>query len=1097
MSDFDFSKLPIIEEEQLINKPINEKGVISQSIFGPIKTGVCGCGIPFLKSSTSLRCPKCNVENVSCNERITRYARIIPPLPILSLVEQQQMITDLKIKEWYAAPYKKGGYLHYNIADGYTIDSCLDGAFIPVKLTGLYSLWLIGSIIEFIFEDDAITKYFGNSLLVTPPNTRPSIIGGLGNRVTFMSELDSAYNKVLNKSKYINARLYDIDTARYILLILSAWFNFEFDDLDLDDIYTSVQDIAKFMLYEDGHIVISQDMLNEHKDILGNSNDNIKVIALTSLMMVKRFFKYGGAIDNSSIDVSFIEMMNGYIDDEMKVANNYQKSLQNEVLAVFTCITTLLKGKEGLVRNQFIGRTIDFSARSVITSNPFIKPYEVKIPRLMFIKLYYIEYLEFVFHNKPESEREELTLFNIERLIRNSELEKKEYYVTRFINYFFSEDSKYDDLDKIVLINRQPTLWRYGIPAIKISGISSGDSIELNPLVLDPLNGDFDGDTVAIYRIHDYKARVELYEDAYILNTPKFDHNSDFLHTLKDESFYMYNLYMSPALKTAESTTLASIDVNYVSVCSFEDSVQLTDCDNEIHSIGECLINKATGFKRIMLRQGMSRQDISRTIFEYSNSNREYFDRLHNLSLFLNMYQVPDNATTIPLQECIDVASWSKDEKLLDKLPSHPTIGFATHQSLANRIVKKITPEMALYKYRQTKFGTTQFIRSFIGIGYIADHNNISQGVPITSAAFGGLSTDEFFRTSYGTRKGITDKEKVTPKAGYLARSLNMNLSPIEISEMDCGVKYGFEIYVKDKKHAHSLVRRYYKRVQNEPEWRLIRSGSDAERLIGNDIVLRSPILCKTKNMRVCRKCFGEYNRIPSKYVGVLTGQYISERITQLSMRTFHTSGSSNYTFSNELLKFIEEHLVDIENDSAKFKLFFGIPVPNKIIKELVGSFADKKDYELYVKIRDNAKTLEFSNISTFENHDVTKVLNTVNGNLNNFNRADFSVLERSYNQQIHNLLGLGNIYSTFIELTMCNSYIADDQILRYYVDVNNRIPKRMKRLNVKNLHSLTGSILSLLYVPNETSILNIAKNRLGNPANENSIYENIWLGKL
>ena len=120
-----------------------------------------------------------------------------------------------------------------------------------------------------------------------------------------------------------------------------------------------------------------------------------------------------------------------------------------------------------------------------------------------------------------------------------------------------------------------------------------------------------------------------------------------------------------------------------------------------------------------------------------------------------------------------------------------------------------------------------------------------------------------------------------------------------------------------------------------------------------------------------------------------------------------------------------------------------------------------------------------------------------MNANLNNFNNADFSVLERSYNQQIHNLLGLGNIYSTFVELTMCNSYITDDQILRYYVADNNQIPKRMKRLNVKNLHSLTGSILSLLYVPNETSILNIAKNGLGNSANENSIYENIWLGKL
>jgi len=101
-----------------------------------------------------------------------------------------------------------------------------------------------------------------------------------------------------------------------------------------------------------------------------------------------------------------------------------------------------------------------------------------------------------------------------------------------------------------------------------------------------------------------------------------------------------------------------------------------------------------------------------------------------------------------------------------------------------------------------------------------------------------------------------------------------MNLSPLEITEVDCGTHYGFSIIIQNKAHAKSLVNRYYK-VDNT--WEL----TTLEYLlknIGNEITIRSPITCQTENFKICEKCFGEYDVLQKRYVGIHTGALVSER---------------------------------------------------------------------------------------------------------------------------------------------------------------------------------------------------------------------------
>jgi len=56
------------------------------------------------------------------------------------------------------------------------------------------------------------------------------------------------------------------------------------------------------------------------------------------------------------------------------------------------------------------------------------------------------------------------------------------------------------NLRRKVYINRQPTLWRHGIPMVNIVPLEEDgdDTIRINPLFIEPLNADFDKSFVAL-----------------------------------------------------------------------------------------------------------------------------------------------------------------------------------------------------------------------------------------------------------------------------------------------------------------------------------------------------------------------------------------------------------------------------------------------------------------------------------------------------------------------------------------------------------------------------------------------------------------------
>ena len=185
--------------------------------------------------------------------------------------------------------------------------------------------------------------------------------------------------------------------------------------------------------------------------------------------------------------------------------------------------------------------------------------------------------------------------------------------------------------------------------------------------------------------------------------------------------------------------------------------------------------------------------------------------------------------------------------------------------------------------------------------------------VPIYSCFREGLNVSEFFTSTHGVRKGLTDTALKTAESGYLTRRLVDVAQGVIVQEDDCGTDKGS--YVEDlidrktgsviEKFGDRIVGRYSKQDVVDPNTGELIIASDeyitddiAQKITDAGItgmLIRSVFTCKSRT-GICRKCYGK-NMATGKdvevgeAVGVMAAQSIGEPGTQLTMRTFHTGG--------------------------------------------------------------------------------------------------------------------------------------------------------------------------------------------------------------
>ena len=208
--------------------------------------------------------------------------------------------------------------------------------------------------------------------------------------------------------------------------------------------------------------------------------------------------------------------------------------------------------------------------------------------------------------------------------------------------------------------------------------------------------------------------------------------------------------------------------------------------------------------------------------------------------------------------------------------------------------------------------GSKNQIRQVGGMrGLMANATGRTVEIPIKANFREGLSILEYFISSNGARKGLTDTALRTADSGYLTRRLVDVSHNVIVREFDCGTDEGVEVraFTDGKEVIEPLNQRIAGRtalldivnpqtgeiiveqgeeITDEQAMEVVNSGIES-------VAIRSVMTCHSRT-GVCAKCYGrnlatgeEVNIGES--VGITAAQSIGEPGTQLTMRTFHTGG--------------------------------------------------------------------------------------------------------------------------------------------------------------------------------------------------------------
>ncbi len=176
-------------------------------------------------------------------------------------------------------------------------------------------------------------------------------------------------------------------------------------------------------------------------------------------------------------------------------------------------ITERIKGKEGRIRKNIAGKRVNYSGRTVISPDPYIKINEVGIP-------YEIAKVVTVSETVNDINSEKL-----KKLIRKGEEYPGANYVIRpdGKRKKITEELKEEIINELVpgyqverhlqngdlvLFNRHPSLHRGSLMAHYVK-VLPGRTFRLHPAAATPYNADFDGDEMNIHSPQTEEARAE------------------------------------------------------------------------------------------------------------------------------------------------------------------------------------------------------------------------------------------------------------------------------------------------------------------------------------------------------------------------------------------------------------------------------------------------------------------------------------------------------------------------------------------------------------------------------------------------------------
>jgi len=605
-------------------------------------------------------------------------------------------------------------------------------------------------------------------------------------------------------------------------------------------------------------------------------------------------------------------------------------------------IADMLKGKQGRFRQNLLGKRIDYSGRSVIVVGPKLGLDQCGIPKVMALELF-----------KP---------FIISKLIGRGIVHN-----VRSANRYIEagHDDIWDLLEEVVkgahvLLNRAPTLHRLGIQAFRPILIE-GKAIQIHPLVCSAFNADFDGDQMAVHVPLTEGANKEAEEIMLsVHNLLKPAHGQPIVTPNQDivwGAYYMTTVNENSKIKFFSSVNEALL-ARQKGIISYQDKIKVYyDQPGSKKSkkpellettLGKILFNSALpdGFEFVSYR--ISKKELGKilgdVLSEYGpEATVKVLDGLkENGFRYLTMSAQSLGMDDLDELEGREEIIASGDVKL-DEIEQQYQMGLLTDDERHDKIIEMwlgVNNQILVKVKDSLKEGNS--ILGMIDSGARGSWGQLNQMIgmkgPVVNPAYevielpvkgnfkDGFDVLEFFISTHGARKGLTDTALRTSSAGYLTRRLVDVGQDIVISNKDCGDKDGLVLTKAESEAmgevlAERVVGRHLAADIVHPKSGkvLIAKGElvtkeDIEKIKKLDldeITIRSLLTCK--NIRgVCQKCYGYdlgYNK-PVKLgvaVGIVAAQSVGEPGTQLTMRTFHTGGVASEGDITQGLPRVEE----------------------------------------------------------------------------------------------------------------------------------------------------------------------------------------------
>ena len=607
-------------------------------------------------------------------------------------------------------------------------------------------------------------------------------------------------------------------------------------------------------------------------------------------------------------------------------------------------LSDMLKGKQGRFRQNLLGKRVDFSGRSVIVTGPELKLHQCGLPKKMALELF----KPFIY-SRLEAKGLSSTVKQAKKLV---EKERPEVW---------------DILDEVirehpVMLNRAPTLHRLGIQAFE-PVLIEGKAIQLHPLVCSAFNADFDGDQMAVHVPLSLEAQLEA--RVLMMSTNNVLSPANGAPIIVPSQDMILGLYYTTIMREGmkgEGMMFSSIEEVQYALDSGTVHLhakitaripQIDEHGSEVMQrfettpgrvrLGALLpVNNKAPFELVnALLRKKDVQKVIDTVYRYCGQKESviFCDQIMTMG-FREAFKagisfgkddmvIPDDKWGIVdttrqqvkdfEQQYMDglitqgekynkvVDSWSKcNDKVTDAMMntiSAPRLDDDGSESEPNSVY--------MMAHSGARGSVTQMKQLGGMRGLMAKPNGDIIETPIISNFKEGLTVLEYFNSTHGARKGLSDTALKTANSGYLTRRLVDVAQDCIVRMNDCGTEQSItaETAVNDGEVVSSLAERVLGRVAAEDIFRpgtedmLVAKGELIDEIMADKIDeaglqtarIRSPLTCEAEE-GVCALCYGRdlaRGTIVNtgEAVGIIAAQSIGEPGTQLTMRTFHIGG--------------------------------------------------------------------------------------------------------------------------------------------------------------------------------------------------------------